>query len=89
MAILMVMLSMMLPGRVNRVTNPVVAALYIPDPMCTAVGESWTSYHGRAIGLELLVLAFILRSARTWPATYLHRVGALIEAPAFRQTLTG
>ncbi len=65
--VLMVMLSMTLPARVNRATNLVVASLYIPVSMFNAVGESWTYFYGLSIGLEVLLLAFILRSAWTWP----------------------
>jgi len=64
---LMVMLSMTLPARVNRTTNLVVASLYIPFSVFNAVGESWTYFYGLSIGLEMLLLAFILRSAWTWP----------------------
>jgi uncharacterized protein DUF6326 len=66
---LMVMLSMTLPARVNRATNLVVAMLYIPVSMYNAVGESWdwAFFYGLSIGLEVLLLAFILRSAWTWP----------------------
>jgi hypothetical protein len=67
--ILMILLSMTLPARVNRATNLVVASLYIPVSMFNAVGESWTYFYGLSIGLELLLLAFILRSAWTWPRT--------------------
>ena len=68
---LMVMLSMTLPARVNRATNLVVASLYIPVSVFNAVGESssWTYFYGLSIGLEVLLLAFILRSAWTWPRT--------------------
>jgi hypothetical protein len=68
---LMVMLSMTLPARVNRATNLVVASLYIPYSVFNAVGESWewAFFYGLSIGLELLLLAFILRSAWTWPRT--------------------
>ena len=66
---LMVMLSMTLPARVNRATNLVVASLYIPVSVFNAVGESWSwsYFYGLSIGLEVLLLAFILRSAWTWP----------------------
>ena len=67
--LLMVMLSMTLPARVNRATNLVVASLYIPFSIFNAVGESWTYFYGLSIGLEVLLLAFILRSAWTWPRT--------------------
>src|SRR3954453_22299886 len=66
---LMVMLSMTLPARVNRATNLVVASLYIPYSVVNAVGESWdwAFFYGLSIGVEVLLLAFILRSAWTWP----------------------
>lgn len=67
--ILMILLSMTLPARVNRTINLVVAALYIPVSIYNAAGESWTYsyFYGLSIGLEVLLLAFILRSAWTWP----------------------
>ena len=66
---LMVMLSMSLPARANRATNLVVATLYIPVTAFNAAGESWdwASFYGLSIGIELLLLAFVLRSAWTWP----------------------
>jgi Family of unknown function (DUF6326) len=68
---LMVMLSTTLPARVNRATNLVVALLYIPFSVFNAVGESWAwaSFYGLSIGIEVLLLAFILRSAWKWPRT--------------------
>lgn len=68
---LMVMLSMTLPARVNRATNLVVASLFVPVTVFNAVGESWdwAFFYGLSIGLEVLLLAFILRSAWTWPRT--------------------
>ena len=67
----MVMLSMTLPARVNRPTNLAVASLYIPFSVVNAAGESldWALFYGLSIGLEVLLLAFILRSAWTWPRT--------------------
>ncbi len=67
--ILMILLSTTLPARANRATNLVVASLNIPYAMFNAVGESWTYFYGLSIGLEVLLLAFILRSAWTWPRT--------------------
>ena len=66
---LMVMLSMALPARVNRATNLVVASLNIPLMVFNAAGTSWdwAFYYGLTIGIEVLILAFILRSAWTWP----------------------
>ena len=68
---LMVMLSMTLPARANRPLNLVVASLYIPVTVFNAAGASsdWAFYYGFHIGLEVLILAFILRSAWTWPRT--------------------
>ena len=68
---LMVLLSMTLPARVNRATNLVVASLYIPVSVFNAAGTSWdwASFYGLSIGIEVLILAFILRSAWTWPRT--------------------
>ncbi|MBF5034001.1 MULTISPECIES: DUF6326 family protein [unclassified Micromonospora] len=67
--ILMILLSATLPARVNRATNLVVATLYIPVTVYNAAGESWSYlyFYGFSIGLELLLLAFILRTAWTWP----------------------
>lgn len=68
---LMVMLSMALPTRVNRATNLVVAAVYIPIMVFNAAGASWdyAFYYALTIGVEVLILAFILRSAWAWPRT--------------------
>ena len=69
---LMVMLSMTLPALVNRVTNLVVASLYIPIMVFNAAGASsdYAFYYVLTIGVEVLILAFILRSAWTWPLTH-------------------
>ena len=66
---LMVVLSMTLPARANRATNLVVATLYIPVSMYNAAGEprTYSYFYGLSIGLEVLLLAFILRAAWTWP----------------------
>ncbi|WBB94816.1 MULTISPECIES: DUF6326 family protein [unclassified Solwaraspora] len=68
---LMVILSMTLPARANRATNLVTASLYIPLTVFNAAGESWdwAFFYGLSIGLEVLLLAFILGSAWTWPRT--------------------
>lgn len=69
---LMVMLSMAMPARANRVTNLVVASLYIPIMVFNAAGASsdYAFYYALTIGVEVLILAFILRSAWTWPRTH-------------------
>ena len=67
--ILMVVLSMTLPARANRITNLIVASLYVPVTAFNAVGESWLYFYGLGIALELILLALILRYAWTWPRT--------------------
>lgn len=69
--ILMVVLSMTLPAQANRTTNLVVASLYVPVTVFNAVGESWLYFYGLGIVLELVLLAFIVRFAWTWPRTAL------------------
>jgi hypothetical protein len=78
---LMILLSMTMPARANRTINLVVATLYIPVSMYNAAGESWTYsyFYGLSIGLEVLILAFILRSAWTWPRTPAPSLPALVE----------
>jgi len=68
---LMVVLSMTLPARVNRATNLVVASLLIPYSIFNATGATWewAAFYGISIGIEVLLLAFILRSAWTWTRT--------------------
>lgn len=67
--ILMILLSATLPARATRTINLVVATLYLPVTIYNAAGEPWTYayFYGLSIGLEVLLLAFILRSAWTWP----------------------
>lgn len=84
--ILMVVLCTLLPARANRVTNLVVAAVYVLISAANALGESWTYYYALAVGLEVAVLGFVLRCAWTWPrgtaspATATSRDARLLEA---------
>lgn len=66
---LMVVLSMTLPSRAGRITNLVVAALLIPYSIFNAAGTTgeWVAFYVISIGIEVLLLAFILRSAWRWP----------------------
>jgi hypothetical protein len=84
--ILMILLSTTLPARVNRTINFVVATLYIPVSVYNADGESlsYAYFYGLSIGLEVLLLAFILHSAWTWPRT--PRQGSDVEASRPFQT---
>jgi len=78
---LMILLSATMPARVNRTINLVVATLYIPVSVYNAVGESWSYsyFYGLSIGLEVLILALILRSAWTWPRTLSPSMPDLVE----------
>jgi Family of unknown function (DUF6326) len=67
--ILMVVLSMTLPARANRITNLIVASVYVPVTAFNAVGGSWLIFYGLGIVLELILLALIVRYAWTWPRT--------------------
>lgn len=65
--ILMVVLSATLPARANRVTNLIVASLYVPVTAFNVLGESWLYFYGLGVVLELALLALIVRLAWTWP----------------------
>ena len=65
----MILLSMTLPARVNRAINLVVATLYIPYSAFNLAGGEWLVFYGLGVVLEVLLLAFVLRSAWTWPRT--------------------
>ena len=70
--IFMVVLSMTLPARANRITNLIVASVQVPFAAFNAVGqmgEPWMYFYVLGVALEVIVLAFILRSAWTWPRT--------------------
>lgn len=67
--ILMVVLSMTLPARVNRIANLIVASLYVPVTAFNLVGASWLYFYGLGVVLELILLALIVRFAWTWPRT--------------------
>ncbi|GAA2998922.1 DUF6326 family protein [Actinokineospora diospyrosa] len=67
--ILMVVLSMALPAKANRLTNLIVASVQIPFAAFNLAGESWKFFYGLGFALELILFIFILRSAWTWPRT--------------------
>ncbi len=67
--IFMVVLSMTLPARANRLLNLIVAAAYVPFTVFNVAGGSWLYYYGLGVVLELVLLALILRYAWTWPRT--------------------
>ena len=68
---LMILLSATLPARVNRMTNLVVAPVYVAVMAFNVAGATvdYAVYYALTIGVEVVILAFILRSAVTWPRT--------------------
>ena len=72
MPILMIVASMTLPARANRITNLIVASVQVPFAAFNAAGElgqAWMYFYFLGVALELIVLALILRYAWTWPRT--------------------
>ena len=67
--IMMVLVSAAAPARVARTANLVVAALYVPVTVFNAASEplDYAYFYGLSIGLELLILGYVLRSAWAWP----------------------
>ncbi len=75
----MVALSMTLPARANRITNLIVASVQVPFAAFNAVGQvggPWMYFYVLGVALEVIVLAFILRSAWTWPRSRAGAAGA-------------
>ncbi len=64
---LMIALSMALPARANRTLNLVVASLYVPVSVFNLAGESWLWFYGLGVVVAVTLLAYILRTAWTWP----------------------
>lgn len=63
----MVFLSLALPARANRMTNIIVASLYVPVSIFSAVGESWAYFFAFAVVVEVALLVLILWYSWTWP----------------------
>jgi len=65
-AALMVVLSLVLKPRVNRIANVVVSIVYIITIIGGAIGETWAYY---LIGsfIEVMLLLAIARTAWRWP----------------------
>ena len=56
-------------SRANRITNLVVAALFVPFTVFNVAGGFYLYFYGLGVALELVVLALIVRYAWTWPRT--------------------
>jgi hypothetical protein len=63
---LMVVLSLLLKPRVNRIINIVVSVLYIITIIGSAIGETW-AYYFLGSFIEVILLVAISRTAWKWP----------------------
>ena len=63
---LMVVLSLLLKPRVNRIINIVVSAFYIITIIVAAIGETWVYYFLGSF-IEVILLVAIARTAWKWP----------------------
>lgn len=62
----MVVLSLVLRPRVNRIVNIVVSVLYIISIVVAALGEDWVYFILGSV-VEVVLLAAVIRLAWTWP----------------------
>ncbi|MEW6563674.1 MAG: DUF6326 family protein [Pseudomonadota bacterium] len=63
---LMIFLSVAMPAKVNRWTNIIVAAVYIPYTLFNLAGEAWIHMvFGAAV--EVILLLLVIRYAWKWP----------------------
>ena len=63
---LMVVLSLVLRPRVNRIVNIVVALVYAVSIIASCIGEGWV-YYLLGSAVEVVLLIAIVRTAWTWP----------------------
>jgi hypothetical protein len=85
--IFMVVVSMTLPARANRITNLVVAALYVPVTVFNVAGGFYLYFYGLGVVLELVLLALIVRYAWTWPRTAPSATMATMATSPDRETV--
>jgi hypothetical protein len=64
---LMVVLSLLLKPRVNRITNTVVSVVYIITIIGLTIGETWVYYYLGTV-IEVILLVAIARIAWRWPS---------------------
>ena len=63
---LMVVLSLLLKPRVNRIVNIVVSLVYLITIIVSAIGETW-AYYFLGSFIEVILLVAISRTAWKWP----------------------
>jgi Family of unknown function (DUF6326) len=64
--VLMIFLSVALPAKVNRLTNLIVAAVFIPYMLFNLVGDAWVHMYFAAV-IEVILLILIICYAWKWP----------------------
>lgn len=64
---LMIFLSVALPAKVNRLTNILIAVLYIPFTLFNLVGEMPWMHMMFGAAVEVILLCLIIRNAWKWP----------------------
>ncbi len=67
---LMIFLSVVLPAKVNRLTNIIVATVFIPYTLFNLAGVAWIHMYFAA-ALEVVLLFLIIRYSWNWPRTHL------------------
>ena len=65
-AVLMVVLSLLLRPRVNRIANIVVSLVYLITIIGLCIGETWVYYLLGSL-IEVILLVAIARTAWKWP----------------------
>ena len=63
---LMVVLTLLLKPRVNRIVNIVVSLVYLITIIVSAIGETW-AYYFLGSFIEVILLVAISRTAWKWP----------------------
>ncbi len=63
---LMIFLSLALPAKANRLTNVIVAAVYIPYMLFNLVGVAWAHMYWAA-AVEVVLLGLVIWFAWKWP----------------------
>jgi len=69
--ILMVIISLVAPARMNRTTNIVISLIYAASVVVSVVGETWIYYILGSV-VEVMLLLAIARVAWTWPRSPAH-----------------
>lgn len=63
---LMIFLSLIMPAKLNRLTNIIVAAIHIPYMLFNLTGEVWMHMVFAAL-VEVVLLGLIISNALEWP----------------------